>query len=101
MSEKHTKGPWHADADGRIVDAEGRPVASLWGRLKDGSARDGEAETAANRALIAAAPELLAALNGILADDAPQTSLADQRVRWNARMEAARAAVAKAEGRAP
>jgi hypothetical protein len=49
--------------------------------------------------LIAAAPDLLAALKGILEDDAHTTSLADQRARWTSRMAAAAAAVAKAEGR--
>lgn len=47
-----------------------------------------------------AAPDMLAALDGILEDDAHTTPLADQRARWNDRMEAARAAVAKAKSRA-
>lgn len=45
---------------------------------------------------IAAAPDMLAALEGIIEDDAPHTSLQKQRDRWNDRMDAAVAAIAKA-----
>lgn len=52
----------------------------------------------ANARLIAAAPDLLAALQGILDDDSQFVSLADQRRRWDDRMDAARIAIAKAQG---
>ncbi len=55
----HTKGPWLIGKDKMIVDADGRPVASMFGRLKDNSEIDGRPETEANRKLIALAPELL------------------------------------------
>jgi hypothetical protein len=41
---------------------------------------------------------LVDALQGIVDDDASQTSLADQRARWHDRMAVARAALAKAKG---
>ena len=46
--------------------------------------------------LIAAAPDLFEALQGIVADDDAGVSLEDQRARWNDRMAAAKAAIAKA-----
>ena len=56
--QQHAPGPWsvidHYDAYG-INDADGEPVCEFW--------RKGSAANAANRALIAAAPELLEALN--------------------------------------
>lgn len=87
---KHTPGPWHAGRGQQstiVYDAEGWGVASatvFHGRT--------EPETSiANASLIAAAPDLLAALELVLDD--PQSL--DGRPRT---YEAARAAIAKAKG---
>lgn len=48
--------------------------------------------------LIAAAPDLLEALKGIVADDDASVSLADQRARSEGRMAAAKAAILRATG---
>lgn len=57
-----------------------------------------EAQRNANARLISAAPDLLEALKGIVADDDASVSLADQRARSDARMAAAKAAILKATG---
>jgi hypothetical protein len=100
MNATHTPGPWRVFTTpaGKIIgigELTGDGVTDarfcLW--------RGDSAEAEANARLIAAAPELLAALKGILEDDAHTTSLADQRARWTSRMAAAADAIAKAEGR--
>lgn len=76
MSASHTSGPWRleewtaCDTDGalensgyRVVDAEGNAVHAC---TEEGS---GEAQEA-NVYLIAAAPDLLAALRAVVHDDA-------------------------------
>jgi hypothetical protein len=103
---KHTPGPWELVGDGVICQAEGYPV--LAGRGLEEHDYITAAEAGANAALIAAAPELLAALEGYLAyqplDDrfdhcgnmnATQLSERDRYVKIRS---AARAAVAKAKG---
>lgn len=96
---KHTPGPWSAEPmeDGcsvayRINDASGYEVAVTSGRDSDG-------EEAANARLIAAAPDMLAALKearDLLAGDLTG-------VEWKRACHAfvakADAAIAKAEGR--
>jgi hypothetical protein len=86
-TQKHTPGPWHVGLKpGPIVYSEhGEQVANLFEPLID------EKENKANARLIAAAPDLLAALKELCADK----YLADP---INAgRMKNARAAIAKAE----
>jgi len=69
---KHTPGPWHVQAitDGRnIRDSSNRGVAragEYYGRSSDLNIKKDEAE--ANKHLIAAAPELLEALERIVND---------------------------------
>lgn len=81
---KHTPGPW--GASGTVVRADngqGAVIAEL-GKVRD--------VNLANAALIAAAPELLRALEDLLAVHETKRNLAHDV--W----EAARAAIAKAEG---
>ena len=87
MNTKHTPGPWHtrvyhgeAVRDGVAVYGDGITVVrDIWGRTLE--------QSAANAALIAAAPDMLAALEWVAhtSDDC------------NSR-DAARAAIAKATG---
>jgi len=101
----HTPGPWHvgdrsiAKIDGfRLhrfpVSGAGQAIASVW----DGSAdRDiGLSNGDANAALIAAAPDLLEALHEMTREYRFELSDTHQQVAW----QKARAAIAKAEGRA-
>lgn len=67
MKAKHTPGPWtptHCDVSGyelpRSVYADTIPIASIAGQAKGGPA-----EWIANARLIAAAPDLLAALQRV------------------------------------
>jgi len=85
----YTKGPWKFTelGDNRFIsDAEGRTVCNLLPQARP------LVRERANARLIAAAPELLEALRLVLAHDGALTG-AD----WTA----IRAAIAKAEGRAP
>lgn len=79
---EHTKGPW-IFTEGKmpaISDSSGIPVAMQCRRNKEGEGK-------ANAQLIAAAPELLEALETIIAYGACDENL-----------DAARAAIAKAKG---
>lgn len=76
---KYTSGPWSA----RYVEEE-----HAW-RISDGYSEIGMGFGPANARLIASAPELLDALRGVL-------SVADRKTN---EFDAARAAIAKAEGR--
>ena len=89
---KHTPGPWqvgHFDSN-MICDSDGAnrgcaPIARVEGTA---------AERRANARLIAAAPELLEALRGLLD---PATN--EDGEWYRQAREAARAAIAKAEGK--
>lgn len=98
---KHTPGPWVHDTRGQgkpdVRAASGRAVACTW--MVCGSAPKSDKgyearceEDRANARLIAAAPELLAALEELVGW---QTCVPDAVV------EAARAAIAKATGEQP
>lgn len=69
-SAKHTPGPW-AIEDGGIVEASGAPVCVLYTAddfpCWDGPEGQLEAECEANAALIAAAPDLLALCEAMVA----------------------------------
>jgi len=91
MTTKHTPGPWITDSKertdtARYIMAAARPFPHTIARID----LVNRAEDEANAALIAAAPEMYEALRDLLAvkpnSDAPE---------W----VAARAAIAKAEGR--
>jgi len=84
----HTPGPWHFDGESIYNDAAEIIVL----RLKSNSYNS--AVNIANARLIAAAPELLAALQGILY--AINVRIDDPRIKY---FDAARAAIAHAEGK--
>ena len=116
ISAGHTPGPWYADIAGfnphcgATINANGRPrIASVYWERTDGAeiadggyiAHPANAETVANARLIAAAPDLLEALEGLFREcvmihrfggDADNTRAAREAE------EAARAAIRKARG---
>lgn len=93
MSIKHTVGPWHTSA-GIIIAPNLAAIATIptgAGCVRCAAASADEAH--ANARLIAAAPELLEALQAVMDDNRRLGAVS----RPNG--EAARAAIAKAEGR--
>ena len=70
MGTKHTPGPWYVQDDHgkRWIETEGNDdtIAEVHRRKRKGSVYSCE-EAGANAGLIAAAPDLLAALQGLLA----------------------------------
>lgn len=100
---KHTPGPWsYAPA----VPGANRSFyiagnnAEHNRQVDIGTVQGGFNSCEANARLIAAAPDLLEALQGLVNDDDAGVSLAEQRERQPARMAAAKAAIAKALERA-
>ena len=83
----HTPGPWHF-VGGNQIRSDKHQIARVW-MMRDGEGAD-------NARLIAAAPDLLAALQAIV------TSLAEHddegMIEHTAQMENARSAIAKATG---
>ena len=63
MSAAHTPGPWVKDRYQQLIAANGKQVG-VWGCGISWVSRDGEAE--ANARLIAAAPDLLEALQSVV-----------------------------------
>lgn len=103
MSAKHTPGPWRIEGYTRLLGGgvTGHTISHGVNNYRDGPegyvcTTNGTSE--ADARLIAAAPDLFDALQDIVADDDAGVSLADQRSRWDERMSAARAALAKATG---
>jgi hypothetical protein len=94
---KHTPGPWHVHPDHpRAIDADGVEVALAQLVIRPGGCDiQMVTEAEANAVLIAAAPAMLAALRALLA--VCEEELDAGRVP---EMIEARAAIAKAEGRA-
>lgn len=90
MSTQHTPGPWFWDHEGAdamaLVEEDGTTILHLATLRNSTAARHMEA----NAQLIAAAPELLEALQGILAGVAG----CERDPKW----ELARVAIAKATG---
>ena len=92
----HTPGPWRVITEdgslGSVEDSAGDPVAQaqIRGTTKDFR----HDERRANAALIAAAPDLLFALRGIVVDLPARRDWLDPAIE-----SAAKAAIAKAEGR--
>ena len=95
MTDKHTPGPWvvlnagatvsrygYADSAETIADVRHKP----------------DGESAANAALIAAAPELLEALRGMIDYAASEIGIEPEEA-VGGHFKAARAAIAKAESR--
>ena len=100
MKTEHTQGPWkvleHARGNKRtcVTTANGAPVHAVICEIDTKSVATDDATRLANANLIAAAPDLLAALRELCADK----YLADP---INAdRMKNARAAISKVEGNA-
>lgn len=93
MSEKakHTSGPWEVLTPEKPLEGFEHAVTNRAGAALAWVLPHRDEEGAANARLIAAAPELLAALKGFLHAD-PDVFAAE--------LAAARAAIAKAEGRA-
>ena len=86
---KHTPGPWTTNNGFTILSAKGKTASS---DVPNKTITDDEA--IANAALIAAAPDLLAALE--FCSDALNTEAGGL---YKAHIEQARAAIAKAEGK--
>lgn len=104
MSAKHTRGPWQVeDAAGEItICAEtGTAIDESICFVADGGWNQMPRKTAiANARLIAAAPELLEALQAFVnyvADDHNDTPMLDNDALW----EKAESAIAKATGEQP
>jgi len=100
MSAAHTPGPWELDPYGQVTQSNGRTV------LVSGIASPmvSTAESIANARLVAAAPDLLAALKeAIDCGMVPKSSAAEGGAnRHVVQLQVAdqiRAAIAKAEGR--
>lgn len=87
MSAKHTPGPWRITAQGKHV------VSVEDGRICAAPEHMAKWNWDANARLIAAAPELLEALELIANTDPVEAALDPQRA-----VRVARAAIAKAEG---
>lgn len=85
----HTPGPWHVDGVEIIADGGRCIVWELGQSLEDRTA---------DAALIAAAPDLLAALKTIAANSDEENEW-DAVEKLHANLAAAEAAIAKAEGR--
>lgn len=93
----HTAGPWSVDYEGpahlSIEDRAGRVLAFCNLQSEDGD------EDEANARLIAAAPDLLAALREVeMLSEHPDASRGNSKVHFV--LHRARAAIAKTEGRA-
>lgn len=96
MSNKHTPGPWihSGKIAGDIVDANGVLVCTVAGSIVTAERDD------ANQAIIAAAPDMLAALMGLeIAASGAGVPHPQERKLLHEQIFAARAAIAKAEGR--
>lgn len=102
MSAKHTPGPWWVDEP--LEDGGTEPIVAnaQWVicEVADGIDEDGAME--ANARLIAAAPDLLAALENLtpILEAAESNASGNPEWKWvSSRINTARAAIAKAEGR--
>lgn len=100
MSAQHTPGPWRVD--GRYVRAPRTAIGDRAVCLVTDAGIFPKPEIAANAQLIAAAPDLFTALAAIVANHdsgAFVTSCVDDGAARPANLDAARAALAKAEAR--
>lgn len=90
----HTPGPWRrADGDEDIVASDGAIVVDGYYSTVDANQFD------SNLALIAAAPDLLAALKELLEIPEYQVAIGGNPHAVEALLERCRSAIAKAEGR--
>jgi len=97
MKAKHTPGPWFTVREGfSAVYVEARIEGGMLQEVAMcGPTEAGPSQQEANAALIAAAPDLLETLQVLLSLHDACVDTADA---WNASMEEARAAIAKATG---
>lgn len=102
MSESitYTPGPWHCDDHGYIYDKNETPIGQLFDNPDDGTGRIDHEQSDYNMALVAAAPLLLEALEGLLAaeNDSIEQFEAAQIDRLQSAMIKADAAIQKAKG---
>lgn len=91
MTTPHTPGPWKVDEDAPVIVSaqDGTDIAIASGRAERGTVQE------ANARLIAAAPEMLAALVILVRDF---DSAVDHAPEYSAIADHARAAIAKARG---
>ena len=105
MSQQHTPGPWSASSDDKLNPERAYGITVPW---NDGDERgtvviaeithaDSAERAKADARLIAAAPDLLAACRAALA--CPEMNWQEMDDVSRAAVNAARAAIAKAEGR--
>lgn len=99
METKHTPGPWD-HAEQVIFAPTGEAIASTWkfGQFDIGG-RNSHDEAQANAQLMAAAPEMLAALRALLATNSCREATYNFNVSLAEAVDVARTAIAKAEGR--
>jgi len=90
MKTKHTPGPWRYNGKTDVYNANGATICELYKGYQS------IPECRANAHLIAAAPDLLEAMEGLLAWEPRQKDHAE-RLAW----EDALAAIAKAKGETP
>ena len=93
---KHTPGPWKPACGARGTTCRHPAILCDGGQVGNATWQGSEAATDANARLIAAAPDLLEALRGLLA--AVQHSVCENS---GPAQDAASAAIAKATGGAP
>lgn len=109
MSTKHTPGPWIHETGpdapiGSVVDKLGETIAQAQENCHCGRSEDAgramQQMRNANARLIAAAPEMLEALEAMVAlsDDPADAGFGDFMMRDLAAQKLARAAIAKAKG---
>jgi len=92
----HTSGPWRITTDFiGVYDSEARRIANM---DSDGAPDFDEDETIANARLIAAAPDLLAALENMVAQYAYWASQIEMKQIDRDAAAMARAAITKAKG---
>lgn len=95
----HTPGPWQADSEGREGWAVNYDSCAEWSHVavvrpnSEGSRPVDDDEAEANARMIAAAPELLAALKKLLNETDDGTQLCARHI-----VDDCKAAIAKAEG---
>ena len=89
MNKEHTPGPWHVDYTQGMVTQDGVPIAYVYGDYSDTPLPDAR--------LIAAAPDLLAALK-VLLFAFEELAKAIKPLSSDPVIVSARAAVCKAEG---
>ncbi|MFA7662865.1 MAG: hypothetical protein WCX88_03020 [Patescibacteria group bacterium] len=104
---KHTQGPWQVVntdtseysviAPGKIINYGSGEEAVIVMHTPQGQLPGDDGENAANAALIAAAPDLLAALETIYENKTRSTTPLEY-VEWTATLKQVRAAIAKAKG---